>query len=165
MRLSLGAKFTLTVLTILAATMAANTFYFLETSSRFHEEQVVERGRALGRLISLVSPDAILGFDVLLLNDYTREVSTQRDVVYAVIVNPQGAPISSYINHADPLLQKRLGSPKANDIPTLLKDLESETGLIRLDFPITHDNVVLGRFLLGMSRLSLRWEFRRQLII
>lgn len=165
MRLGLGAKFTLTVLTILAGTMAANTFYFLETSTRFHEEQLVERGRALGRLISLVSPDAILGFDVLLLNDYTREVSTQRDVVYGVIVNPQGAPISSYINHADPLLQKRLGGAKSNDIPKLLQELDGHAELIRLEFPITHNNVQLGRFLLGMSRQSLQSEFRRQLII
>ena len=108
MRLGLGAKFTLAVLTILACTMAANTFYFLETSTRFHERQLVERGRALGRLISLVSPDAILGFDFLLLNDYTREVSSQPDVVYGVIVSPQGVPISSYINDADPLIKTRL---------------------------------------------------------
>ena len=165
MRLGLGAKFTLAVLTILAGTMAANTFYFLETSSRFHEEQLVERGRALGRLVSLVSPDAILGFDVLLLNDYTREVSTQPDVVYGVIVNPQGAPISSYIDHADPLLQKRLGARQSNDIPTLLQELDGHAELIRLEFPITHNNVVLGRFVLGMSRHSLQSEFRRQLII
>src|SRR5215471_247454 len=56
MRLGLGAKFTLTVLAILAATMAANTLYFLGTSTRFHERQLEERGRALGHLIALVSP-------------------------------------------------------------------------------------------------------------
>src|SRR5688500_16608421 len=117
MRLGLGAKFTLAVLTILAATMAANTFYFLETTSRFHEEQLVERGRALGRLISLVSPDAILGFDFLLLNDYTREVASQRDVDYGVILNPQGVPISSHFQHSDPLVNQRLGAAKPSEIP------------------------------------------------
>ncbi len=76
MRFSLGAKFTLTVAIILIATMAANTFYFLGTAARFHEQQLVERGRALGHLISLISPDAILNFDFLLLNHYTREVSS-----------------------------------------------------------------------------------------
>jgi diguanylate cyclase (GGDEF)-like protein len=165
MRLGLGAKFTLTVLTILAGTMAANTFYFLETSSRIHEEQLIERGRALGRLVSLVSPDAILGFDFLLLNDYTREVSTQRDVVYSVIVNPQGAPMSSYIDHSDPLIKQRVGAAKSSDILKLLQELDGEAGLIRLEFPITHNNVVLGRFLLGLSRQSLQREFRGQMIM
>ena len=165
MRLGLGAKFTLAVLTILACTMAANTFYFLETSTRFHEKQLVERGRALGRLISLVSPDAILGFDFLLLNDYTREVSSQPDVVYGVIVSPQGVPISSYINDADPLIKTRLEATRSNDIIKLLQKLDGDRELIQLEFPITHNNVLLGRFLVGISREALESEFRRQLLI
>ena len=165
MRLGLGAKFTLTVLTILAATMAANTFYFLGTSTRAHEEQLVERGRALGRLISLVSPDAILGFDFLLLNDYTREVSSQRDVVYGVIVNPGGAPISSYLDRSDPLIKGALSAVKSDDIPKLLRVLDGQAELIQLDFPIFHNDVLLGKFLLGLSRQSLQREFDRQLYI
>ncbi|MDB5865185.1 MAG: hypothetical protein JWO70_2991 [Betaproteobacteria bacterium] len=165
MRLGLGAKFTLTVLTILAVTMAANTFYFLDTSARFHEQQLVERGRALGRLISLVSPDAILGFDLLLLNDYTREVSSQRDVVYGVIVNPHGVPISSYINDSDPLIKKHLDAAKSNDVLKLLQELDGRAELIQLQFPIIHNGVLLGRFLVGISRQSLQSEFRRQLIV
>jgi diguanylate cyclase (GGDEF)-like protein len=165
MRLNLGAKFTLTVLIILAGTMAANTLYFLDTSARFHEQQLVERGRALGRLISLVSPDAILGFDFLLLNHYTREVSSQQDVVYGVIVSPQGVPISSYVNDSDPLIKKRLQAADSNDIPKLLQRLDGQDALIRLEFPIAHNDVLLGRFLLGISRQSLQSEFRRQLII
>jgi diguanylate cyclase (GGDEF)-like protein len=165
MRVGLGAKFTVTVLMILAVTMAANTLYFLNTSTRYQEEQLVERGRALGRLISLVSPEALLSFDFLLLNDYTRELTSQRDVVYGVIVNPQGLPISSYINRSDALVQKRSGDDKAIDVRNFLQALEGQSELIRMDFPIMHNNVLLGRFLLGISRHSLRAEFRRQLII
>ena len=164
MRLGLGAKFTLTVLTILATTMTVNTLYYLETSSRFSEQQLVERGRALGRLISLVSPEAILGFDYLLLNNYTREVSSQQDVVYGVIMNPQGVPISSYIKDSDPLIKKHIGVAKS-DIPRLLEKLNRQAELIQLEFPIAHNGVLLGRFLVGISRHSLQSEFRRQLLI
>src|SRR5512145_2893218 len=124
MRLGLSAKFTITVLAILACTMTANTLYFLGTSSRFHEQQLMERGRALGRLISLISPEAILGFDFLLLNDYTREVSSQPDVVYGVIVSPQGVPISSYVDRADPLIKQRLQGAEAPDVMKLLQRLD-----------------------------------------
>lgn len=164
-RLSLGAKFTITVSIILVATMAANTLYFVGTASRFHEQQLIERGNALGRLISLVSPDAILGLDFLLLNDYTREVSSQRDVFYGVIVNPKGEPISSYINDADPSIKKRLASANSKDIPTLLKNLDGQDDLIQLKFPIVHNKQLLGNFLLGISRQSMQSEFQRQLII
>jgi diguanylate cyclase len=165
MRLSLGAKFTITVSIILVAAMAANMLYFLSTASRFHEQQLTERGNALGRLISLISPDAILGFDFLLLNDYTREVSSQQDIVYGVIVNAKGAPISSYINDADPLIKSQLGAVESKDILKLLQKLDGHAELIRLQFPIVHNNEELGRFLVGISRQSLQKEFRRQLLI
>jgi diguanylate cyclase (GGDEF)-like protein len=165
MRLSLGAKFTVTVLIILAGTMAANTLYFLSTSSRFHEQQLVERGHALGRLISLVSPDAILGFDFLLLNDYTREVASQRDVAYAAIVSLQGQLLSSYVSDSEPLIKKRLETSGADDLPKLLKELDGRDRLIQLEFPITHNDALLGRFLVGISQDSLQSEFRRQLIV
>src|SRR5262249_37374634 len=109
-RLGLGAKFTLTVLAILAATMAANTLYFLETSTRFHEKQLEERGRTLGHLIAPISPEAILGFDYVLLNDYTREAASQRDVVYGIIVSPTGEPISSHVSDSAPLVKERLAA-------------------------------------------------------
>jgi diguanylate cyclase (GGDEF)-like protein len=166
MRLSLGAKFTLAVLTILAGTMAANTFYSLHASARFHENQLFERGLALGRLISLVSPEAILGFDFLLLNDYTRQVvSSQPDVVYGVIVSPKGEPLSSYIDHSNPLISKKWPSVKPSDIPKLLEKMDDPDELIRLEFPITHNDVLLGHFLVGISKQSLHDQFRRQLFI
>jgi diguanylate cyclase len=165
MRLGLGAKFTLAVLTILTITMAANTFYFLSTATDSHEKQLVERGRALGHLISLVSPDAILGFDFLLLNHYTREVATQPDVVYASIVSPQGVPISSYVDESDPLLKTYLKAGGSKDISIRIPKSDHLNELIQLEFPITHNGAALGRFVVGLSRKSLQSEFRRQLVI
>ncbi|HET7767114.1 MAG TPA: EAL domain-containing protein [Burkholderiales bacterium] len=164
MRLGLGAKFTLTVLIFLAATTAANTFYDLEASARFHEQQLVERGRALGRLIALVSPEAILGFDFLLLNDYTREVSTQPDVVYGAIVSPEGELLSSHIDETEPFVKKHMpkGPRTALD---LLRLQAARDELINLRFPISHDGKILGEFLVGLSREALHEEFRRQLAV
>ena len=164
MRLGLGAKFTLTVLIFLAATTAANTLYDLGASSRFHEQQLVERGQALGRLIALISPDAILGFDFLQLNDYTREVSTQPDVVYGAIMSPEGELLSSHIDETDPFVKKHMpsGSRDANE---LLKLRATRDELINLSFPISHDGKILGHFLVGLSREALQDEFRRQLAV
>ena len=164
MRLGLGAKFTLTVLAILAATMAANTLYFLSTSAARQEQHLVERGRALGRLIALVSPEAILGFDFLLLNDYTREVSTQPDIAYGLIVNAQGMPMSSYVNGADTGLQA-LAAARPAEMLKLLDEHDAAGNVIRLEFPITHNEQQLGRFVVGISRESLRSQFREQLLI
>lgn len=165
MRLGLGAKFTLMVLTILTVTIAANSFYGLHKSARFHEKQLTERGRALGRFISVVSPDAILGFDFLLLNDYTRQVSKQPDVVYGVIMSTKDVPLSAYVDDSSPEIKRQLEGVKPEQLHRALSQLDSQSGLIRLEFPIVHNNVPLGRFLVGLSRSSLQAEFRQQLTI
>ncbi|HMH19600.1 MAG TPA: diguanylate cyclase, partial [Burkholderiales bacterium] len=165
MRLGLGAKFTLTVLVILAGTNAASTLYDLNASFRFHEQQLIERGRALGRLISLVSPEAILGFDFLALNNYTREVSEQPDIVYSAITTPDGAVLSSHIDSTDPLAKKHLARLGSGDALKVLQNLGDQDGLIKLQFPITHDGRLLGHFLVGLSREAVQSEFRRQLTI
>ncbi|HTQ74770.1 MAG TPA: EAL domain-containing protein [Burkholderiales bacterium] len=164
MRLGLGAKFTLTVLIFLAVTTAANTLYDLEASARFHEQQLIERGRALGRLIALVSPEAILGFDFLLLNDYTREVSTQPDVVYGAIMSPEGEILSSHVDDSEPFVKKYMQNAPRN-VVELLKLPVAREELINLRFPISHDGKILGHFLVGLSREALHDEFRRQLAV
>ncbi|MFN2645293.1 MAG: putative bifunctional diguanylate cyclase/phosphodiesterase [Burkholderiales bacterium] len=165
MRLGLGSKFALTVLVILVATMAANTLYFVRSSAQLQEQQLVDRGRALGRLISLVSPEAILSFDYLLLNDYTREVAMQRDVVYAVIVTAQGVPISASLDGPSSKLKNRLRTAGTAHILDSIESLRHNPDVIGLEFPIMHDDTPLGRFLVGLSRQSVKDELGVQLII
>src|SRR5215212_3364769 len=165
MQFGLRTKFTVTVLVILTVTMAATTYYFVHASTERQEQQLRERGRALGRLISLLSPQAILAFDYLQLNDYTREVSSQPDVVYGVVVTPQGVPISSYIKGANSSIRLRDEAAGPNSLMSTLHNLGAEDGLLNLEFPIIHNQVLLGRFLVGMSRESLQKEIRRQLTI
>lgn len=165
MRLGLGAKFTLMVLTILTVTIAANAFYGLHTSARFNEKQLTERGLALGRLISLISPDAILGFDFQLLNDYTRQVSAQPDVVYGVIMSTKGIPLSSYVDDSNPAIKQRLEGVKPEQLPRFLDDIDAGADLIRLEFPINHNNAPLGHFLVGMSKASLNQQFTQQMTV
>jgi diguanylate cyclase len=166
MRFGLGAKFTVTVLLILTGTMAANTLYFVRTATRLQEQQLHERGRLLGRLISLISPQAILAFDYLQLNDYTREVSSQPDIVYGLILTPQGVPISSYVRGgSEPAIKQRLEDVESERLVPTLQRLAGENDLINLEFPIVHNQVVLGRFLVGISRESLHREIRHQLLV
>src|SRR5215213_9089174 len=126
MRFGLGAKFTVTVLIILTGTMAADTYYFVRSSTQLQEQQLHERGLVLGRLISLISPQAILAFDYLQLNDYTREVCSQPDVVYGVIVSPQGVPISSYIKGANSSIRLRDEAAGPNSLVSTLHNLGGE---------------------------------------
>jgi diguanylate cyclase (GGDEF)-like protein len=164
-RFGLRAKFIATLLCILTITMAVNTWYFVHTLTLRQEEQLHEHGRALGRLISLISPQAILAFDYLQLNDYTREVSSQPNVVYSIIVTPTGVPISAYIRGANAATRRGTEAIGPHNLYAALDKIKRDGDLLNLEFPIVHNQVELGRFLIGVSRESLHQEVRRQLLI
>lgn len=164
MQLRLGAKFIIIVAVILAATMAVNTLQYLNTLSNFHEQQLVKRSQAIGDLIALVSPEAILGFNFLLLNEYTRVVTSQPDVVYSVIVDQQGKPLTSYVDRSNSFI-KAAQQAGADDMAKLLTKLDGHPKLIGMKFPIVHNEKPLGYFLVGIDREQLQTYFHQQMII
>lgn len=167
-RFGLGVKFNFTIAIILAIAMAFNLLQYLKTMSSFHEQQLVQRGTALGDLISLVSPDAILGYNFVLLSEYSRVVSSQPDVLYSVILNDQGIPMASHVNRSDPFIQKNLDRSTLGDMVKLVKKLETldyPEELIKLEFSIVHDGKQIGRFLVGISRQQMNTQLHQQLII
>jgi diguanylate cyclase (GGDEF)-like protein len=164
-RFGLRAKFIFTLLVILTVTMAANTWYFVHTSTVRQEDQLREHGRALGRLISLISPQAILAFDYIQLNDYTREASSQPNVVFGIIVTPAGVPISAYMRGTNVATRPGVEAIGRDKLLASLTKISGDDDLLTLDFPIVHNQVELGRFLVGLSRESLRLERHRQLEI
>ncbi|MEH6652348.1 MAG: EAL domain-containing protein [Motiliproteus sp.] len=165
LKLGLGSKFILIVVGILSVTLAANTVLFLRSQNHLLEAQLLEQGKALGRFVALVSPEAILGYDFLLLNEYAREVSLQRDVVYGVIVDPNGRPLTSFVNRDNHQIAEQVDADKPIKMTTLLSQLESEANLIPLEFAIVHDGELLGSFKVGLSRTQLTAGFKQQLLI
>lgn len=167
----LASKFILIVAGILSVTLALNSYFFLHSQSRILEQQLNERGRVLGHLIALISPEVILGLDFLTLNEYAREVTRQRDIVYGVIVDNDGMPLTSYVNGADPRVLAALGvhGPAPNHVPPsrmrpLIETLAGLPELIPMDFPILHDGRVLGHLRVGISREELVIQVRDQLV-
>ena len=163
-RRRLGVKFSVIVVGILALTLGVSTSLMLRDQQRILEEQLSERGRVLGHFIALISPDAILGFDFLRLNEFAREVTRQRDVTYGIIVDPDGRPLTSYVNLDDPLIRPLV--PAGEQYPNLgvlVRELDSHADLIAMGFPIIHDGTPIAHLLVGISRAELRLQARRQL--
>jgi diguanylate cyclase (GGDEF)-like protein len=171
----LASRFILIVSGILSVTLALNAYYFIHSQNQLLEQQLNERGRVLGHLIALISPEAMLNFDFLTLNEYAREVSRQRDVVYGVIVNDKGTPLTSFFNSQDPRVLDALQALEL-DLETapltppktarLIERLSSSLyDLLPMEFPISHGDRTLGQLKVGISREQLHSQTQRQLLI
>jgi len=169
----LATNFILIVSGILAVTLSLSAYYFINSQNQLLEQQLHERGRVLGHLIALISPEAMLSYDYLRLNEYAREVSRQRDVVYGVIVNGSGAPLTSYINREDSEVKQSLDHLQLNtdtplgpaQIDQLIGYLASSDNVLPMAFPIYHETRPLGELRVGLSRDHLIAMTRNQMLL
>ena len=93
----------------------------------------------------------------------TRELSSEPDIAYGAIVTPQGIPISSHINDFDAARWEPLQPASTNRTSSTVERLTMQDELLHLEFPIARNGVLLGKFLVGISRQAPQKEFRRQL--
>lgn len=146
-RISLGTKFLLVVIVILAITMTIGAFINYYTQKKNFNDQLVQQGKMLGSFVALISPEAILGYDFVLLEQYMREITQQEDVVYGVILSPSNDNLTSYLDTDNPHMA---GNLRANLTDTLTF-IDKQNDVLPMRFPILSNGQLIGTVALGIS--------------
>lgn len=151
--ISLGSKFILLVVIILLITMSVATFINVTMQKRILVDQLTEKGHAMGSFISLISADAILGYDFVLLDRYMEEIAQQKDVVYGVIVSPEEFVLSSYINNRHQSILHNSDHP-VTSVLDIIDNLNGRDDILPLNFRITNADEIIGYVRIGLSTLQ-----------
>ena len=165
MRIRLGARFIILVVTILSLTLAFNAYHSLRADHDLLQEQLLDNGRILGQLAAYLGTEAIIAYDFVTLENYVQDVNKRRDVVFGVFLDAQRRPLTSYLNPNNPdiaALKDKLGKIGMPDVlQTYLFDGDEQ---VRVDeFPIVHHNKTIGYLVLGISLRRLNQQFMRAL--
>jgi signal transduction histidine kinase/CheY-like chemotaxis protein/HPt (histidine-containing phosphotransfer) domain-containing protein len=147
---SLGTKFILLVVFILLTTMSVASYINVQMQKKIIIEQLTAKGHTMGSFISLISADAILGYDFMLLDRYMQEISHQADVVYGIIVSPEKTSLSSYINKEHPYIAPRLGD-SSSTLTEVIDRVNTNDHILPLAFEINNAGETIGSVLIGLS--------------
>ncbi len=145
---SLGVKFAVLTILILAITLSTSTYNSIRKERQQLTNQLIDKGRMLGSFISLVSPDAILSYDAFTLDKYMEEITGQEDVVYGVIISNQGVNLTLYLDNNDPYIRKY----KSGSILETIKRVNADPEIISMRFPIMNDDTRIGELVIGLSK-------------
>jgi len=146
-RFSLGLKFILVVIVILAITMTIGAFINYYSQKKNFHDQLIQQGNMLGSFVALISPEAILGYDFVLLEQYMREITQQEDVVYGVILSPTNDNLTSYLDTENSHIA---GKVRAN-LSDTLADIDRQNDILPMRFPILSNGQLIGTVALGIS--------------
>lgn len=160
----LAEKFVLLVVVILSVTLGISAKIDLSEQQQLVERQLMERGRILSHFASQVSVEAILSFDFMALENYVRDVSSRQDIVFSVILDPQGRLLTNYIDRENEGVKGLMGTERTDSVLDVLRAAEASPTIIVERFPVIEGERLLGNFILGMSRERLEQQLRDNLI-
>jgi len=153
-RISLGYKFVLLVITILAMTLSGTTGVVIHAQNHIFEDQLTEKGNLLGHFVSLISPDAIYTSDYVMLDNFMKDISQQSDMIYGVIFGINGNNITNYLDKSNPHIARSITQVGENT-KAIVEQLQNDNSIIHMRFPIVVDDESLGYALVGISRQRL----------
>jgi diguanylate cyclase (GGDEF)-like protein len=112
----------------------------------FTMEQVLKvRAQSLGQVLSSVSIDSLVEYDVKKLNKYIEAVTSQAQVVHAVIVDTQGKSLTTYLDLNDIYIQNALDTLDNVDSAVIVNELDEIPALVSYQVPVMFNEVMLAQ--------------------
>ena len=111
----------------------------------FTMEQVLKvRAQSLGQMLSSVSIDALIEYDVNKLNKYIKDVTSQTQVVHAVLVDTKSNALTTYLDLDDIYIQNTLDRLNNVDLAVIVNELNKIPELVSYKVPVMLDGVMLA---------------------
>jgi len=148
---SLGGKFILLTTLILAITLGNYSAYNYMDDKSHALENLKNRINTLGKFAVNISPNAILSYDFVALNIFMENLTIDEEIVYAVMLAPDGEPMTSHIDKENSFISKALNNSPKIEIQQLLQQVIKNEQVFEEKFPVVIDSVTAAVIRLGIS--------------
>jgi PAS domain S-box-containing protein len=145
---SLGLKFVMLVVVILSITTGLSAYYIIHKQTDLILDHLKGKGEMMGKFVSLIAPEPILGYDFKALDRYMQELSRHSDFVYGVVLATDGQPMTSFLDRKDAYLSK------IPEIDTLkvIQAADAHRDIIPMRLPIEFEGEKIGTVAVGLTR-------------
>jgi len=129
---------------ILLVAMISNAYMQFRDEVYTMEQVLKVRAQSLGQMLSSVSIDALIEYDVNRLNNYIQDVTNQAQVVHAVLVDTQNNSLTTYLDLNDIYIQNTLDTLNDVDSALIVSQLEKIPELVSFKVPVMFEDVMLA---------------------
>lgn len=115
-----------------------------------------DKGDASSAFLARITPQGLLTNDFLLLEGYVEELSADPDIVFAVILNPAGKPLTHYLNPDDPYFAQHGLHISPQTYDQALGKVREDRNLMTVRRDIVYDGAALGSVEVGLSQRRIK---------
>jgi len=166
--ISLGLRFSVIIVSVLLTTIVIGSYFYMNSQYIYSVDRLEKTGSMLAHFVARISPDAVLSYDFETMDRYVKDVNKQEDVIYAVILGPNGLNMTSYLDTANEIITRTTNDLDTDDINSIIALLDKNNSVITLRAPILSHNEKIGTVGIGLSKarvLSDHNSLRNQIIM
>ncbi len=149
---SLAAKFAFLVAFLTALTLGTTAWFSYQSYRNAYINHLQLKAEMLAEFVASISPDRIFSYDFSTLYVYVRELSKTRDLVYALVVDPDNQPITSYLDKKDPIVVAAIRAAGSEDIRNVIAVINRLPDTIAISAPILFNNKKVGMVMIAATR-------------
>lgn len=149
---SLSVKFILLVVGVVSIAMGVIGTLNYQSQSAYGLELLKTKGDTLGHFMAAVSVEPILAYDYVSLNDYVRDVSKAKDIVFTIVTTPDGSNLTSHLNEKNNFIKQASGKIKDDILIGTVDNLVKEPRVLTVTTEIIFNEKVIGKVLVGLDR-------------
>jgi PAS domain S-box-containing protein len=151
------AAFLTVSMTLLGAAMLTNQSALMRQRLARDTEDLTrslqDKGTTSSNFLARIAPQGLLAYDYLLLEGYVEELSADPDIVYAVILDTAGMPVTHYLNPQEAYFA---GQPiRPDTFLDALARARSDNTLLKVNRDIDYDGAYLGSVEIALSRAKI----------
>lgn len=163
-RTSLAVKFVVLIAGLTAVTLGATAWYSYVSYRDSQISHLQSKAELLARFVASISPDRIFSYDFLTLHSYVRELSNHRDLVYALILDANGNPMTSHLDQDNPLVQKTINEIGSKLPAKVAARIDTLPWIHSVTAPIYFNNRQIGTVKIGATRQHIETELQHILV-
>jgi diguanylate cyclase (GGDEF)-like protein len=149
---SLGGQMVLLVSSIILIAMMTNAYVQFRDEVATTEQMLKVRAHSLGQMLASISVDALLVYDVVTLNKYIENITSQTQVVHAVIVDDQGKAFTTYLNTDNVYIHSAMNDNVDVNSANILDLLEKNNELVTYKMPVKFNDVMLAQTIIVLDK-------------
>ena len=149
---SLSVKFILLVVGVVSIAMGVIGTLNYQSQSAYGLELLKTKGESLGHFMSAVSAEPILAYDYVTLNDYVRDVSQEKDVVFVMVTTADGNSLTSYLNTGNDFIKQANDMIKNDALIGTVENLTKDPRVLNVTTNIIFNGKIIGKVLVGLDR-------------
>jgi len=138
------------IVVVLVITLGIKGVYSYHTEVEQLETRLQYKGESLAQFLASISPQPILSYDLITLDDYVEEITRDEDVIYALIENTSGQTFSISLDLSSAAVA-RLAKLKPGNNGTV-DALRHLPNVLHVSHPVKVGRQTVGTVFVGLTR-------------